>query len=313
MTEIDLDAVRKVLRQYDDFPAGMQHMTSELNRRGRLRDQLATHAPALLAEVERLTAERDELARLFDELTHGEVARLTADLARSRAANQTIAEQHQAALADVARMAPVVEAAVAWNACGPDATERETAKSEVALAAAVDAYTAAASSPTTEPSSAGSVELSGASGPVPAEPDPSASHDFVTTPDEATLAVYNVVLSGPLPAADPRRPRLTDVLVDHPQDQLGTGGLVAYPDEQAARAAAGTAAKVYRLVEVDDLKPLLGSIDNALRNGSYMTNANLAFAVLCDRLSVFRDGLAFEPNWPDRVLGPLTDATGEAS
>ncbi len=55
---LDLDAIRERLRQYDDFPSGMQHMTSELNRRGRLRDALAGDVPALLAEVEQLRYER---------------------------------------------------------------------------------------------------------------------------------------------------------------------------------------------------------------------------------------------------------------
>lgn len=47
----------------------------------------------------------------------------------------------------------------------------------------------------------------------------------------------------------------------------------------------------------DDLAPLLAAIDNALRNGSYMTGANLAFALLCDRLGVDRDRLEFRPDW----------------
>ncbi|PZG12947.1 hypothetical protein C1I95_24705 [Micromonospora craterilacus] len=49
-----------------------------------------------------------------------------------------------------------------------------------------------------------------------------------------------------------------------------------------------------------DLAPLLASIDNALRNGSYMTGANLAFGRLCDRLGVDRDGLEFRPDWAQR-------------
>jgi len=43
---------------------------------------------------------------------------------------------------------------------------------------------------------------------------------------------------------------------------------------------------------------LLAAIDNALRNGSYMTGANLAFEMLCDELGVDRDELpAFDPRW----------------
>jgi hypothetical protein len=42
---------------------------------------------------------------------------------------------------------------------------------------------------------------------------------------------------------------------------------------------------------------LLAAVDSALRNGSYMTGANLAFGLLCERLGVDRDGLAFDPLW----------------
>lgn len=46
---------------------------------------------------------------------------------------------------------------------------------------------------------------------------------------------------------------------------------------------------------------LLSAIDNALRNGSYMTNANLAFLYLCDQLGVDRDRLPpFDPAWPQK-------------
>lgn len=50
---------------------------------------------------------------------------------------------------------------------------------------------------------------------------------------------------------------------------------------------------------------LLASIDNALRNGSYMTGANLALDMLCDELKVNRTELPpFDPRWavgvPDR-------------
>lgn len=37
-------------------------------------------------------------------------------------------------------------------------------------------------------------------------------------------------------------------VVEHPQDQLATGGLVEYPDEPTAHAHAGTAATVWALV-----------------------------------------------------------------
>jgi len=43
---------------------------------------------------------------------------------------------------------------------------------------------------------------------------------------------------------------------------------------------------------------LLSAIDNALRNGSYMTGANLALEILCDDLGIERDRLpVFEPGW----------------
>lgn len=43
---------------------------------------------------------------------------------------------------------------------------------------------------------------------------------------------------------------------------------------------------------------LLSAIDNALRNGSYMTGANAAFRELCVRLGVPRDQLPpFDPRW----------------
>lgn len=50
------------------------------------------------------------------------------------------------------------------------------------------------------------------------------------------------------------------------------------------------------------LEALLASVDNALRNGSDMNNANLAFEVLCDRLGVDREALVFDPRWsqPER-------------
>lgn len=47
---------------------------------------------------------------------------------------------------------------------------------------------------------------------------------------------------------------------------------------------------------------LLAAIANALRNGSHMTNANLAFAYLCDALGIGEDDLPpFDPSWSDRA------------
>jgi hypothetical protein len=45
-----------------------------------------------------------------------------------------------------------------------------------------------------------------------------------------------------------------------------------------------------------DVLDMLGSIDNALRNGSSMNNANLAFELLCERLDVDRERLQFAPD-----------------
>jgi hypothetical protein len=50
-----------------------------------------------------------------------------------------------------------------------------------------------------------------------------------------------------------------------------------------------------RAVPDQDVVDLLASIDNALRNGSNMNNANLAFDLLCERLGVDRDQLLFTP------------------
>ncbi len=48
----------------------------------------------------------------------------------------------------------------------------------------------------------------------------------------------------------------------------------------------------------DRMRILLSAIDNALLNGSYMTNANVAFEFLCDELGVERDNLPpFDPRW----------------
>jgi hypothetical protein len=53
------------------------------------------------------------------------------------------------------------------------------------------------------------------------------------------------------------------------------------------------------VTEADDrTRILLSAIDNALRNGSYMTGANVAFNYLCDELGVERDSLPpFNPRW----------------
>lgn len=49
------------------------------------------------------------------------------------------------------------------------------------------------------------------------------------------------------------------------------------------------------------LEALLASIDNALRTGSYMSNANLALEYLCLRMAVDREELAFDPLWAQRT------------
>lgn len=46
-----------------------------------------------------------------------------------------------------------------------------------------------------------------------------------------------------------------------------------------------------------DLLTWLAAIDNALRNGSHMTGANLAFHLLCSAAGVAEDVLEFNPKW----------------
>jgi len=51
-----------------------------------------------------------------------------------------------------------------------------------------------------------------------------------------------------------------------------------------------------RSEDVGRQRLLLSAIDNALRNGSYMTKANLAFDLLCEELGADRGDLpAFDP------------------
>lgn len=57
-------------------------------------------------------------------------------------------------------------------------------------------------------------------------------------------------------------------------------------------------ALVPRLENPGHLRTLLGIVDNALRNGSDMNKANLAFEHLCDELGVTRDELEHHPDWP---------------
>jgi hypothetical protein len=56
---------------------------------------------------------------------------------------------------------------------------------------------------------------------------------------------------------------------------------------------------------------LLAAVDNALRNGSHMTGANLAFAILCERLAVDRDALVFDPVWARGTDGGKPPVSGE--
>jgi hypothetical protein len=55
-----------------------------------------------------------------------------------------------------------------------------------------------------------------------------------------------------------------------------------------------------------DVLDMLGSIDNALRNGSNMNNANLAFELLCERLGVDRDRLLFIPSRIGKIAAEVT-------
>lgn len=70
----------------------------------------------------------------------------------------------------------------------------------------------------------------------------------------------------------------------------GEGALTAVVNEHVEALLC----ELERLAD-QDVVDMLGSIDNALRNGSYMNNANLAFELLCDRLGVDRDKLTFTP------------------
>lgn len=46
------------------------------------------------------------------------------------------------------------------------------------------------------------------------------------------------------------------------------------------------------------IKVLLSAVDNALTTGSHMTNANLAFEYLCERLGIDREWLPpFDQQW----------------
>lgn len=57
-----------------------------------------------------------------------------------------------------------------------------------------------------------------------------------------------------------------------------------------------------RLDDPDRVRTLIAAIDNALRNGSYVSGANLALDMLCDELGIDRDALpAFEPKWAKNV------------
>ncbi len=55
---------------------------------------------------------------------------------------------------------------------------------------------------------------------------------------------------------------------------------------------------------------LLAAIDNALRNGSYMTGANYAFTELCEDLGIDRDELPpFDPCWSQKLTARLAAET----
>lgn len=63
----------------------------------------------------------------------------------------------------------------------------------------------------------------------------------------------------------------------------------------------------------DRTRVLLAAVDNALRNGSYMTGANYAFTELCDDLGVDRDELSpFDPRWIQKFDARLAAETETA-
>lgn len=101
-----------------------------------------------------------------------------------------------------------------------------------------------------------------------------------------------------------------DELLDHHRTQT-------YQTLARAAYAAGWAVASGYEVTVGDLGDRVSigdritpaAVDNALRNGSYMTGANYAFNLLCDpHLGVDRDALEFRPDWIHREPEPTAAA-----
>jgi hypothetical protein len=99
-------------------------------------------------------------------------------------------------------------------------------------------------------------------------------------------------------------------LVAHPDDQLGTGGWVAYPDEPTAREHAGTTGTVWALVPPEVVRVLEAAVewrDAAPGSSQYQRAADaLDAAVDAARLAA---PAASEPT-PDQ---PTTEARPPAS
>lgn len=105
--------------------------------------------------------------------------------------------------------------------------------------------------------------------------------------------------------------RMTEAGIRHVEQMLP-----ADDEEADMRAQLGAAeTEVDRLRAELDAAPagryelpraVLAAIDNALLHGSYMTGANLAFDLLCERLGVEREALVFDPLWMRHNTGPLS-------
>ncbi|WP_089016453.1 hypothetical protein [Micromonospora coriariae] len=76
-----------------------------------------------------------------------------------------------------------------------------------------------------------------------------------------------------------------------------------FPAGHAGWHMADTGAEWSQVPAADLPLLLLAAVDNALRNGSYMTGANVAFNRPCERLGIDRDARVFRPDW-----APATDS-----
>jgi hypothetical protein len=97
--------------------------------------------------------------------------------------------------------------------------------------------------------------------------------------------------------ADPTPPPAPPIEVLRAARDWATEHRHQIPDDRLTEIAFAAGLAARRTAAAADLPLILAAIDNALRNGSYMTGANLALEMLCDHLDVDRDGLVFRPDW----------------